>query len=400
MDKVLYNSVFNRKSKLLPNGKALIQIEAYLRGKKKYFTTKIYITPEQWDSKHRTIKAHPNQITLNKQIRDFVTSLEDAELKRRQSGKPFTLDYLSDFVNGSLSSSFVEFCERELKNEKLNESTATGHRSTINHLKVFNNNAQFEDITFEYLNGFEQYLEKQTYKINKTTEQPLHINTIAKHLTVVRRYVNLAINKELIDLNKYPFRKFQIKRLKTYRDYLTPEELERIENLRLPAELTDIKECQLTQDKYLFSCYTGLRFSDITALSPNNIVFEDGKEWLIFTMQKTKVEIRIPIHLKVFSKALDIVYKYISGKPTVFPYQMNDTVNKHLRIIATQAKINKKVTFHTARHTQATYLLYKGVSITTVQKLLGHKRLETTQIYGKVMDMTIINELQNVSFSR
>jgi site-specific recombinase XerD len=85
---------------------------------------------------------------------------------------------------------------------------------------------------------------------------------------------------------------------------------------------------------------------------------------------------------------------------TVFPYLGNTAVNNYLREICKLAEINKKVTFHVARHTQATYLLYKGVNITTVQKLLGHRRLETTQIYGKVMDMTIINELQNVSFSR
>jgi integrase len=400
MDKVLFNTVFNRKSSLLPNGTALIQIEAYLKGKKKYFTTKLYITPDQWDSKHRTIKAHPNQIKLNKQIKDFINSLEDAEMTRRQSGKPFSLDYLSEFVKGSITSSFIEFCDRELKKENLSNATEKNHRSTINYMTDFNKDAQFEDITFEYLNDFEQYLTKQTYKKSEkseTAEKPLHTNTIAKHLTVVRRYVNLAINKELIDLNKYPFRKFKIQRLKTYRDYLTPEELERIENLRLPAEMA---EYQTALDKYLFSCYTGLRYSDVSALSPKNLILEDGKEWIILTMQKTGEEIRLPIYLPVFGKALDILYNYISGKPTVFPYQQNETINQHLRAIATKAEIKKNITFHTARHTQATYLLYKGVSITTVQKLLGHKKLETTQIYSKVMDMTVINELQNISFNR
>lgn len=387
MDKVLYNSVFNRKNSLLPNGSALIQIEAYMRGKKKYFGTNIYITPEQWDRKHRTIKAHPNQITLNKQIRDFVTSLEDAEMKRRQSGKPFSLDYLSEFIKGNCSNSFTEFCNREVKTGKFSKATIKEHTTTIHYLETFKKDVQFDGITFEFLNDFERFLIKKE----------LHKNTIAKHFTIVRRYVNLAINKDFLDLNKYPFRKFKIQRVKTYRDYLTPEELERLENFRLSAEMADY---QTALDKYLFSCYTGLRYSDVTALKPGNLVLEDGKEWIVLTMQKTKDEIRLPIHLPVFSKALDIIYNYISGAETVFPYQQNETINTHLKAIATEAKINKRVTFHTARHTQATILLYKGVSITTVQKLLGHKRLETTQIYGKVMDMTIINELQNVSFSR
>lgn len=387
MDKVLYNSVFNRKNSLLPNGTALIQVEAYMRGKKKYFGTNIYITPDQWDSKHRTIKSHPNQITLNKQIRDFITSLENAEMTRRQSGKPFTLEYLSEFVKGNCTNLFVEFCKREMKNAKLSKGTTKDHTTTIKYLEIFKKDVTFDGLTFEFLNDFERFL----------IEKGLHTNTIAKQLTIVRRYVNLAINKDFIDLNKYPFRKFKIQRAKTSRDYLTPEELEKLENLRIPAE---IAYYQTTIDKYLFSCYTGLRYSDVSALKPENLVMENGKEWLVLTMQKTKEEIRLPIHLPVFSKALDIIYNYISGESLVFPEQSNIEINKHLKAIAAKAEINKRVTFHTARHTQATYLLYKGVSITTVQKLLGHKRLETTQIYGKIMDMTIINELQNVSFSR
>lgn len=387
MDKAMYNSVFNRKNRLLPNGTALIQIEAYMRGKKKYFSTKIYIAPEQWDFKHRTIKNHPNQISLNKQIRDFVTILEDAEMKRRQSGKPFTLEYLNQFLQGNCSGSFTEFCNREIKNEKLSENTKSGYKTTIKYLEEFKKDVHFDGVNFEYLNEFEQFLRKKG----------MLKNTIAKHFITVRRYVNLAINKELLDLNKYPFRTFKIQKAKTTRDYLTPEELHKLECFRVPA---DMVKCQTALDKYIFSCYTGLRYSDMSALKPENLILEDGKEWLKFTMIKTGVEVRLPIHLPVFTKALDIIYNYISEKPTIFPDQTNDEINEDLKAIATKAKINKKVTFHTARHTQATLLLYKGVSITTVQKLLGHKRLETTQIYGKVMDMTMIKELQNVSLSR
>ena len=387
MDKVLFNTVFNRKNHFSENGTALIQIEAYLRGKKKYFSTKIYISSDQWDVKHRNIKNHPNQITLNKQIKEFANSLENAEMQRRQSGKPFTLDYLTEFVKGNCSNSFIEFCRRELGNSNLRNNTKNGHETTLSYLEVFKKDLHFEDVTFEFLNDFNQFLRGKN----------LHQNTIYKHFTVVRRYINLAIDKEHIELNKYPFRKFKLHKVKTKRDYLTPEELERIENLRLPK---DKELYQMALDKYLFSCYTGLRFSDMAALKPDNLIMEDGKEWLILDMVKTAEQIRIPIYLPFYTKALDIFYNYVGKEITVFPEQPNKMVNQHLKAIATEAKINKKVTFHTARHTQATYLLYKGVSITTVQKLLGHKRLETTQIYGKVMDMTIINELQNVSFTR
>lgn len=388
MDKVMFNVVYNRKNRLLSNGTALIQIEAYLRGKKKYFSTNVYVTPEQWDRKHKTIKNHPNQISLNKQIKEFANGLEDAEMKRRQSGKPFTLDYLTEFMKGNCSNSFIEFCKMETESGKLKKSTKALHRVTITHLERFKKIIQFEDLTFEFLTDFEKYLRGLG----------LNQNTIFKNLGIIRRYVNLAIDKELIELNKYPFRKYRIKKSKSQRDFLTPEELERIENIRLPK---DKQYLQPTLDKFLFAVYTGLRFGDVTALKPQNLILMDGNEWIVIDMQKTDEPLNIPVYLLFDGKALDIFYEYAGrNETTVFPYSKNDTVNLHLRLLAEMAGIKKRVTFHVARHTQATYLLYKGVNITTVQKLLGHKRLETTQVYGKIMDMTMIKELKSVSFSR
>ncbi len=157
---------------------------------------------------------------------------------------------------------------------------------------------------------------------------------------------------------------------------------------------------KLALDKYLFSLYTGLRFSDISELKPQSLVLEEGKEWLVLNTKKTSEPVRIPIHLLFEGRALDIFYNYVGSGVTVFPFQYNHLLNADLKKVIEHAGIKKKITFHTARHTTATFLLYKGVNITTVQKLLGHRRIETTQIYGKVMDMTLLNDLKNVSYSR
>lgn len=219
-----------------------------------------------------------------------------------------------------------------------------------------------------------------------------------KYFRHIRKFVNLAINKDLFDLNKYPFRKFKAKTESTKREYLTPEEVERLEDLTLPEDKKHLKK---VVDMFLFSCYTGLRFSDLTALTPESIVTEDGKQWIVIKMQKTKEMVRIPLYLLFDGKGIDIVKQHTTdARKLIFDDFTNQYVNRCLKEIAVEAKINKPITFHTARHTQATYLLYKGASITTVQKLLGHKKLQTTQIYSKVMDMTIVSELEGISFSR
>ena len=115
MEKVIYNLVFNRKKRLNAEGKALIQVEAYLNRQKKYFSTKIYVKPTQCDSKRKAVRNHPNMDELNQYIEDYITYLERIELDMVQSGRPFSLKYLrerGDFE--SVSSSFVSFMKNEI----------------------------------------------------------------------------------------------------------------------------------------------------------------------------------------------------------------------------------------------------------------------------------------------
>ena len=96
----------------------------------------------------------------------------------------------------------------------------------------------------------------------------------------------------------------------------------------------------------------------------------------------------------VNGKGIQILNKYQANLQDFFHLRDNSNVNKELIIITRLAGLSKKVSFHTARHTNATLLIYNGVNITTVQKLLGHKSVKTTQIYTNVMDMTIISDLE------
>jgi len=389
MDKVTFRAVYNRRNEFMANGTALIQIEAYLKGKKKYFSTKIYVLPEQWDKAASKIIAHPNKISLNNEIRDGIIELEKIRTDRINSGKPFDLNYLADFYNGKINDSFIDFIRRSSITEKMNNKTRVGHLGVLKWVEKFKKDVTIDGITFEFLKGFEHFQRKNG----------LHQNTIVKNQAIIRRYVNLAIKSELIDQNKYPFKyKYTIEKQETHRQYLTPEEFERFENIRINPDKTHL---QTALDKFIFSVYTGLRYGDVHQLKTNSLVTENGNEYLNLIIGKTNQKLKLPIYLPMFSKALDIFYKYASmNNETVFEHQHNNFLNRQIKELAAMAEINKTVTFHVARHTQATCLLYKGVSLTTVQKLLGHKKIETTQIYAKTMDATIKNELEKItSFS-
>lgn len=387
MEKMLLKAVHNRKGKLLPNGTALVQIEAYLRGKKKYFSTKVYLKPTDWDKKHRQVKTHvPNAIGLNKEIRSAIERFEDIELKTRNQGKPFTLDILTQLNNGELTNSFTDFMAKEIERSSNAPSTLVGHRVTLKSLKEFKHNVLFEELNYNLLDGFKRFLK----------DKSLHTNTINKYFRHIRTYTNLAIKRGLMDANAYPFRSFELESQETQRGYLTPEEIVLIENLTIPPEQ---KHLEKVRDMFLFSCYTGLRFSDVTAITPENFVTENGKEYLRLTMQKVKQHISIPVHALFNGKPSQLAKRHIQpDRKYIFDDFTNQHVNRCLKDIAKLAGISKTVHFHLARHTCATFLLYKGAPIVVIQSLLGHKKLATTQIYSKVMDATLENELQKISF--
>ena len=385
MNKFIYSLVYNRKKSLNKRGVALVQVEAYLNRKKKYFSTKVYLRPDQWDAKKLLVKNHPNADALNRLIYEFMAMIEKRELELWQQGKPITLEILKEMLSEQQEqedkSSFIPFFKHEVMTSNLKESTKRNHLSTLALLQDFKKNVTFSDLTFEFVSSFEYFLQSKGY----------HTNTIAKHMKHLKRHINVAINKEYMDIQKYAFRKYKIKTVENGHTHLAPEELEKMETLQLTGRYI---KYQKTLDAFLFCCYAGMRYSDFVNMKPENIVEMHQETWLIYKSIKTGTEVRLPLYLLFNGKGIQILNKYQANLQDFFHLRDNSNVNKELIIITRLAGLSKKVSFHTARHTNATLLIYNGVNITTVQKLLGHKSVKTTQIYTNVMDMTIISDLE------
>lgn len=382
MDKIIYSLVFNRKKTLNKKGMALVQVEAYLKRKKKYFSTKVYLSADQWDYKKRMVKNHPNADAINRMLYEYMAEIEKKELGLWQKGKTISLDSLKTSLSTKESNeSFIAFFREEVMNSSLKESTKKNHLSTLELLKEYKRDVTFGDVTFEFISSFDHYLQQKGY----------HINTIAKHMKHLKRHINVAINKEYMDIQKYAFRKYKIKSVENSHTHLSPEELRKIEGLAL---INRFERLQKTKDAFLFCCYAGLRYSDFINLSPDNIIYMHQETWLIYKSVKTGTEVRLPLYLLFEGKGIEILNQYKKNLSSFFKLRDNSNVNKELLIIAKLAGVNKRISFHTARHTNATLLIYSGVNITTVQKLLGHKSVKTTQVYTNIMDMTIVRDLE------
>lgn len=378
MEKIRYRLVYNRKKQLNKQGTALVQVEASLNQRKVYFKTNIYLRPEYWDKRTAQVCNHPQATELNAMLFEFIIHLQGIELGFWKRGIQPTLDLLRDSVKKKTPATitFPAFARSSIETSDKRPNTKENLLSTVNQLELFRPGVDFADLTYTFVKDFDAWLR----------EQGKGINTVAKHLRQLRTLINEAISDGYMPADAYPFRKFKIKQEKGRHEFLTPDELRKLENL----EVND-KKLRHVLDAFLFCCYTGLRFSDFCQLNYSNFAKINGKKWLHFKSIKTGIELRLPLHLLFEGKALSILDRY---EITEFSnLGSNAETNKALSVITGMARIKKHVTYHTARHTCATLLVHQGVAITTVQKLLGHTSVKTTEIYSEVLSSTIVKDL-------
>ena len=363
MDKIKYRLVYNRKKQLNKQGTALVQVEASLSQRKVYFKTNIYLKPEHWDRRTSQIIVHPQADDLNSMLFEFVLHLQGVELALWKRGVPATLSLLKDAMkkNRPVNVTFPVFAKEYVQHSDRRESTKENLYTTITVLQEFRPGLDFKDITYTFLKDFEAYLR----------EKGNGVNTVAKHLRQLRTLINEAINQGYIHADAYPFRKFKIKQEKGRHEFLTPDELRKLEKI----EISD-KKLRHVLDAFLFCCYVGLRFSDFCQLSPANFIKINGKKWLYFKSIKTGIELRIPLHLLFEGKALAILERYSIEE--FASLGSNSEVNKALSVIAGMARIKKHVTYHMRSHSKFFYLL--NISELSILKNVTANDLETSYI--------------------
>lgn len=230
------------------------------------------------------------------------------------------------------TTSFIQFFNDEITNSSLKESTKRNHFSTLNLLAEFKKEIHFSDLTFEFISSFDYHLQVKGY----------HTNTIAKHMKHLKRHINIAINKEYMDIDKYAFRKYKIKCVENHHTHLSPEELQKLENLHLHGKYIRLQQ---TLDAFLFCCYAGLRYSDFIHLSGENIIEVNKEMWLIYKSVKTRTEVRLPLYLLFGGKGVELLKKYQNNLSDFFTLRDNSNVNKELLVISSLTGLKKGFLF-------------------------------------------------------
>lgn len=272
--------------------------------------------------------------------------------------------------------SFPAWMQEQIHRCKLSKGTIGNHQNTLDVLRGFRYDFTFSDITYEFIMDFDHYIKSLGYAVN----------TLAKFMKIFKRYINLAIDNDIITAN--PFRKYHIHLEQTRKNTVTESDIKKIENAieRLEGDEQEVAK------GFLFSTYTGLRFSDIQRVQRSNIKTIYRNKWLVMKMQKTEREVRVPISKMFKGAAINLINDIRQGR--LFRLPPNARTNVLLDRITNRLGIKKHLSFHCARHSTATILLLKGVNMPIISSILGHTSIRTTQVYAAVKDKTINREIR------
>ncbi|GHM98790.1 tyrosine recombinase [Cytophagales bacterium WSM2-2] len=339
-----------------------------------------YLKEEFFDRKKGRIKSsHPNAENYNIELLQAIANANDIASKFRQERKLLTPRRFKDeFENPTEEIDLITFITQELdlRTPDFAPNTVKQHNTVINKLKLFRKVIHFGELNPELMQKFKNHLIKENLKPQ----------TIDKILKIVKQYCDDARKKGFEFEN--PFKLIRIKHFKSKRVSLSEKELQRLEDYYNHSETPSWHKNVLQY--FLFSCYTGLRISDIGVITWGNI----SDDVLTYIPQKTKKkdeEVVVPL---TFEK------KYLppfrKGNKPIFIKYSDQVTNRHLKAIADKNDIKKNMTFHTARHTFGT-LMAEGGHLPETKKMMGHSSIVTTMEYVHASAQSLI-EAKNKRF--
>ena len=239
-----------------------------------------------------------------------------------------------------------------------------------------------KDLKLEFIVNFDLYL--------KTVFKNSH-NTVVKHCKNLKAIINMGIQYQWLESS--PFIRHKTPYKEGNKAILSTQELQVITEKEIP-----IDRLSTVRDLFLFQCYTGLAFSDMQELKKTHIqIGIDGNFWIMKPRQKNQQRSSIPILTPAISILDKYDWKTKDSEAFLLPRISNQKMNGYLNELMVICGITKKVSSHVGRRTFATTVtLTNGVPIETVSRMLGHTNLVTTQIYAKVVDTKISQDMQKV----
>lgn len=382
-----------------------IKIRIIENRKSRYVATGYSVARKDWNENKAQVRAsHFDHAIINEKLKVLLLRARSAETKLIQAEETITASRLKQRTRSGASSDFFAYADAHVEQlvAEGKGRTAKRKRSVVNKLKDYVQASElpFSEITVEFLEAYKVWLMNLVRKDGSSANSP---NTIHGDFRTIQTFFNQAVRERLVPFEKNPFHIFKMKRVRTFSEKLSVEELRAIFGLEYPT--TNPRFHALNAFKFAFFA-GGIRIGDVLQMRWKHIV--NGRA--LFQTEKTddpKSNLLLPA-------ALEVLELYRQGgddaEGFIFPYLSVDEdysdrnfltkrieaktalINKYLKDIAKQAGISKRLTTHVARHSMADYLRRSGQSIYDISKILGHSSIKVTETYLKRLDYESVDE--------
>lgn len=366
------------RTKTLTNGNKSLYLDMYQHGKREYLFLRLYLIPET-DQAAKVM----NQNTL--QAANAIKAQKIIELSNNAAGLSST---------GARSKiKLSDWLDRYRDIVKARNPDSSYHQRITalkHHLECYDTNVMLRDVDKSFCEGFINHM--LTTPAN-FSEKPMKRSTAQSYLMVLNAALNVAVREEMMKanplLNIDPSDKPHA--AQSMREYLTVDEVKML--MATPCS----PKRRTTKMAFLFSCFCGLRYSDIAALTWGNIEESNGQCMAKIVVKKTSQ----PLYVPLSAEALRWMPERGTAADTdkIFPLPGYHAVRSQLKKWLGSADVKKHITFHVGRHTFATLMLTLGADLYTTSKLLGHSKVTTTQIYAKIVDakkVEAVNLVNNI----
>ncbi len=388
--------IYAKTTKANASGQLPIYFRLTVDGQRFEFSSKKFIEKSKWSSELSKMKGSSEEArTINSYLDLMKSKVFDIQMELIHKNEELSLENFKSRILGTHQRERMIIPIYQNHNDKIEELIGNGYaygtlerfKISLKHLEEFIlwkynvSDISINKIDYAFVTEFEFYL-RSVKKCNN--------NTAVKYVRNFRKIIKICLDNDWLDKN--PCSRYEGKMKEVERDFLTEEELSRIYNKRFSSE-----RLTLVKDIFIFSCYTGLAYVDVKGLKRDHIgIGIDGEKWIFKNRQKTDTKSKIP----VLPIAAEIIKKYENhprclNDDTILPILTNQKMNGYLKEVGDLCDISKEITFHMARHTFATSVtLTNGVPIETVSKMLGHKNIQTTQHYAKILDKKVSEDMK------
>jgi site-specific recombinase XerD len=376
------------RAKVKTDGTTAIMCRISIDGKTSVITTGIYCQPGEWNAKKGVIKTERE----NNQLIAFRGRLEQTYENILKQQGVISAELLKNTIAEICTAPTMLLQAGEAERERLKlRSIEINSTSTYRQSKISQNNLHeflltlklkdiaFTDITEDFGKGYKLYLRSKECN-------PGHINHC---LTWLNRLIYIAVDRELLRLNPLadvPYEKKDPPRLR----HISRNELKLIMERPMPNRLQE-----LTRRAFIFSAFTALAYVDVKRLFPHHIMqTADGRLYIRIHRKKTDVEAFIPLH--PIAEQILSLYNMTDDTRPVFPLPNLNQIWYCINEIGFLAGVKGNLSYHQSRHTCGTLMLSAGIPIESISKVMGHTNIASTQIYAKVTDDKISEDMDKL----